>query len=394
MIAYNSTWREFLKTARAAKRWSESKIISEDQYRIIRSAYTTPLYSPNFFIRVALFLFTCICLLGVFGLIVTGGSLNSAAGVRVIGIFSICMGSACIVLLEYLIKRKHLYRAGIDDAMLYGGLAFVITGLIAAFFADHSPQYKVIPWLIAFPFLLGGVIRYADVLVTAAMYVCWLGIVYVPLSDGNDTAKLLLPFIVTVLSLGIYIVVKRMEGNNQLRAWEGCREMVEVFSLCTLYLGGNYYVVRHMREEFLWRSLGAGEDIPMALVFYALTLIVPVVYVISGLHKKDRVMLRVGLCAAGFSAFTFKYYFSLGHPEIILIIAGGILIGAALISIRYLKSSSGAFTHENLLKSRTDSLEMEGLVLSQAVNATPPAVEKKFEGGGGTFGGGGSQNTW
>lgn len=393
MIAYNSSWRESQHISREAKRWSQSNIISEQQYQAIRSGYATQLYSPNFFIRVALFLFMCVCILSVFGLIITGGVFGTATGITFIGIMGIIMGSACVAVLEYLIRKKHLYRAGIDDALLYGGALFIISGIIFALFDQRPPPFKVIPWLIALPFLVTSAVRYADVLMTAASYLCVIGILCIPLFEAGTAVTSAVPFLVIIISLLIYGCTKKWEGEDRFRPWEECFTVIEALSLSTLYLGGNYFIVRQITENILLMPPQEGKDIPFAIIFYALTVIVPVAYLAGGLRRKNHTMLRVGLLAAGFSVFTFKYYFSLGHPEIILTFGGGVLVVGAMMGVRYLKLPKYGFTQENLIKSRMEGFDIEGLVLSQTVG-TAPAVEKKFTGGGGEFGGGGSQGTW
>ena len=100
----------------------------------------------------------------------------------------------------------------------------------------------------------------------------------------------------------------------------------------------------------------------------------------------------VSLILIAAAALTFKYYFSLGHPEISLTIGGLIMIGVAYFSIRYLKSDRKGITfkddpdEDNFLKSNA-----EALVIAQSFSA--PAVQQSgVEMGGGTFGGGGSGN--
>jgi uncharacterized membrane protein YgcG len=91
-----------------------------------------------------------------------------------------------------------------------------------------------------------------------------------------------------------------------------------------------------------------------------------------------------------FSVLTFKYYFSLGHHEMTLTIAGTILVAVAYFCIRYLKHQSGRFTY---VEDRSDENHgfnhVEALIISQTAGA-PTAAEPQFDFGGGKFGGGGA----
>ena len=138
-----------------------------------------------------------------------------------------------------------------------------------------------------------------------------------------------------------------------------------------------------------------GGNIPFAFLFYALTVAIPIAYIALGLKKRDSILIRVGLIIAAFSAFTFKYYFSLGHPEWVLTIAGVVLFAIAALAIRYLKTERNGITHERLLVSQFESLNVESLVVSQTMlGATPQQPAQDFKGGGGGFGGGGATEKW
>jgi uncharacterized membrane protein YgcG len=140
-------------------------------------------------------------------------------------------------------------------------------------------------------------------------------------------------------------------------------------------------------------SLADGEDIPYAFIFYMLTVIIPVGYLFFGIRNKDIVLLRVSLIAVAFSVFTFKYYFSLGHPEITLTLAGAILLGVSLLLLNYLKVIRYGFTRENHLPEKWQSMNVEAIIVSQTLGGNQPSTDAVSEtGGGGEFGGGGASS--
>ena len=103
-------------------------------------------------------------------------------------------------------------------------------------------------------------------------------------------------------------------------------------------------------------------------------------------------MLRVSLIVIAFSAFTFKYYFSLGHPEITLTLAGIVLIAVAIWVMRYLRKPRNGFTRENLLSEKWGSMNVQAFMISQTMGGNQPTVDQSAMPGGGSFGGGGSTN--
>ena len=139
-------------------------------------------------------------------------------------------------------------------------------------------------------------------------------------------------------------------------------------------------------------NLAEGEDIPLAFIFYALTALIPIGYIFMGLKNKDKVSLWIGLLLVAVAVLTFKYYFSLGHPEVTFTIAGTIMILIAYFSIRYLKTDKHGITfkedvdEDNFLKTNAEALVI-AQSFSQQVHSPQQANNDL---GGGDFGGGGS----
>ncbi len=390
MLAYNPTWIASLVISRTAKRWMESGILLPEQYASIKTAHATALYSPNLFVRIALYIFTSICVSGVVGLV---GLVFSVAGADALTGLFLVLGIGAIVVLEVLIKQKHLYCAGIDDALLYSGLGLMIGGVLGMVFLNKSDWPAILPALVALPFLVAASVRYADTLTTLASYMCLLFIICQPLTEMGPV-KAYLPLVVMVVSAIAYAGAVIVGRKNSFQSWETCFAVLEIASLVTFYLGGNYFIVRQFTDLLLQFQIPEGTDIPLAFLFYGLTVVVPIAYIVAGILRRDSILLRVGLLAAAFSVFTFRFYFHIAPPEVALTIGGIILIGAAFIAIKYLKIPKKGFTHERLLTRRLENLDTEMLVVSNTLGATAQQPQDQFKGGGGTFGGGGSTGNW
>ena len=130
----------------------------------------------------------------------------------------------------------------------------------------------------------------------------------------------------------------------------------------------------------------------IVVIFYTLTILIPIAYLYFGIKNKNIVLLRVSLIVIAFSAFTFKYYFSLGHPEITLTLAGIMLIGISIAVMRYLKTMRNGFTRENLLSERWSSMNAEAFLISQTMGGNQVSAEQASMPGGGNFGGGGASS--
>jgi hypothetical protein len=130
----------------------------------------------------------------------------------------------------------------------------------------------------------------------------------------------------------------------------------------------------------------------MAFVFYAFTAVVPVAYIFLGLQQRDRLLLRAGMVLLVLSVLTFRYYFSLGNPEVLVTLAGAALVIFAYVAIRLLKRGDLPFTYTQDVEEPEEGQELESFVVSEtfarSAQVPVPVGENPF--GGGQFGGGGS----
>ena len=403
MIAYNSTFINNIAIVKKVKQWFAHQLITAEQMKLASDKYHTDFYNPNLFIKIGLFIFTSFVILAALGLFLLiclpiysyPYNSNIFAVVTCI-VFAI----SCIVALELLIKAKLLYRSGIDEALLYAGITFVYFAIKFSFdyrYAynyDYSyPQesYSLISLIIFLPFTIVAAIRYIDSLMSVLAIVLLYAICFLSILKLGDVAKLIMPFALMLLSVLFYFIIIKQKKQSVLLAWKNCLIACEVIAMAVFYLACNYFVIRESSIEFFGLEIQPWEDIPLAWLFYVLTVIVPIAYIVYGLNKKNKVSLWVGLLFVALSAITFKYYFSLGHPEISLTIAGILMLVIAYVSIRYLKTDKQGFTYkeeideDNFLKSN-----IEALAIVQSFSQQPDNATKTEEFGGGEFGGAGS----
>jgi hypothetical protein len=283
---------------------------------------------------------------------------------------------------EKLLISRHHYKSGVNEALIYHGCGFIIGG--AAGLADGNEHVLGIIATLVFSF---AAFRYLDLLSTACAVGSFALTLFYELYQV-ETLRTFIPPVFIAVFLPVFVLARKWKAKDPEQWWHHNLVVVESLSLLIIYAAGNYLVVRMLSEELMGLYLEPGQDIPLAWFFYATTVIIPLVYLYRGIRQKDAVMLRVSLLALAFSVFTFKYYFSLGHPEITLTAAGVILIAIALWLMHYLKTMRQGYTRENLRSSRWAAVQAEALVISQTLGGTQAQPGKPF--GGGASGGGGA----
>jgi hypothetical protein len=395
MIAYPKEQLDRIKIMNQATNWFKNKRISETTYDSIRNSHTPDLYNPNLFIRIGMLIFTLICLSAGNSIVflLTGFFDSSTTG---FSIRFIIHGLLMYALLELLIKEKKLYRAGIDDAILYTSLSFILTGIVNLLSDSNRSEVDeiLVVCCIALPFLAVATIRFTDMLLAALSFGCLFTIFFITIAKTGESSKYTLPFLIMLAAGAFYFVAKKIKAITATHYWENSLQLIEILSLLLVYFAGNYFVVRTLSEELFNLNIAEGEDIPLAFFFYAYTILVPLGYLFYGLKNKDRLPLYVGLATIAISVFTFKYYYSLGHHELTLTIGGSVLIAVAWASIRYLKTPKYGITYlEDSDNDNRGILDAEALILAQNFS-NPLNPEKGAPTGGGKFGGGGADGNF
>jgi len=389
MIAYDPSFLRNSSIVKKSKQWFGKQLISLEQMNIILKNYTTGFYSSNLFIKTGLFVFTLIAILAVFGFysLLFYGLLNmpykSGFSVFIFLLFS----GGCVFLLEYVIKNKKVYRAGVDECLLYMSLGYVFNaiGIVS------SSEDALVCCIRALPFLIAAIVRYADRFVTLVLAVCLYAIFFLLFLKLGEVAKIIMPFALMTLSITVYFWAIKQKQKEHFFYWKKCIEVFECLALIVFYLAGNYFVIREASIAFFNMRLNDGENIPLAFVFYIFTAIIPLLYVYFGLKKKNKMLLWTGLLLIPAAVLTFKYYYSLGHPEITITLAGLVLIIVSYTCIRILKTPKYGITFEeepdedNFLKSNT-----EALVIAQTFGRQNAETPSETQFGGGGFGGAGS----
>lgn len=386
MKAYNTQWsvNDFIQNI--AQKWFQKGFLKQEQYLMIQKEYNSDYNNPNIFLKIGLFIFTILAAIfsgGLFALFFTALFENNPQLSFIIE--STILSIGFIFILEFLIKNNKLYHSGVDNALLYMALGAFCTAIFFIF-----ENAKISTWLMLslyLPFFIVASIRYADILVTIITYLLSLAIV-VLISLEFAWGKTFLPFIIMIFSIIAYFFNNKLSKRADYPYYEKCLDTFKILALLTLYLGGNYLIVREGNAQINHLTNLVSPQIAFAPIFYFFTIIIPFAYIFFGLKKHDRLLLIIGLLAVGFSIFTYRFYFSILPVEIALTVGGGILIALAGICIHYLRISIHGITSEP--DSERKGLNLESIIMSQVIQSKIPQQGENFQFGGGDAGGGGA----
>lgn len=381
MIAYNQLWLDALWAKGLASEWQKKGLLADDKWTAIKAHYTDNFYSPNFFIRIGLAIFCLILLFAAMGLVALFVEPGSDTG---FSLFALFWGIVWLVVLEsWAIRSARHYASGIDDMLLYIVLGAILTGICSLL---HYSTPALLYYSIALPFLVLGSIRYLDRLMAAVAFCCALIIVLLLINDIPKLALYLLPFSGMLFSAIAYYFARNGQGRISWRHWHGLLVLVELLALATFYVSGNYWLIQQVGA-----SVFQLEQVPLAWFYWTFTFIVPLIYILLGLHRGDRMMLDVGLLSIAAAAFTFRYFIHVLPIAWAAVIGGAILFAIAYFSIQYLrKATPKGYTYD----ADTDSTLLQEIgeqLIEQTITNQPHGGPDKKDGfGGGQFGGGGA----
>ncbi|MBC9932384.1 hypothetical protein [Chitinophaga qingshengii] len=384
MIAWSSVTLDNLYIQDEADKAQQQGCISPETREAIRQAHPVKLYMPNIFTRVGLFILTCIVIAFSIGFmtLLSISADGGWTGFRAILIFAALL---CIAALEFGIHEKKSYRSGINESLLWSAIGLILTGVIIE-------NYDIPPTAIAlliFGLTFLATLRYADMVCAAAAFLSLLAVIYIRLAGPTDTW---LPMFMMAPSLLMYLVATVLVKRKALRHYSNCLTLLQILSLITLYLTGNYYVVRETYSIAYDMTFEPGQRIPGESFFWTFTVMIPLVYLFLGTRKKDAILLRTGLILVAMIVFTIRHYHSIMPLETAMVIGGLIMTGGAWALIRYLHPPKHGFTYlASDEPGMADKLKVESLIIAQTFTpATGPADPGSPNFGGGSGGGGGA----
>ncbi len=397
MIALNKEWLSNLRIQDEAEKYRDKGFISSTEFDVIRAKYPVGFYMPNVFVRGGLFILTFFVTLmgdGLLTLIATSGGGDSVVESPGWSLFLGVISYAC---LEGLIAAKKHFRSGVDDALLLV-TALLFTGMVfsIAYKSGIGVEYRS-QWISfgVFIFTLYFTIRFVDILMAGICCGAFFATIFFFWNNVGFGGLYTAPFIIILVSAGVYWLINPLGKKAELVHYEGCLLIAQIVSLIVLYAAGNYYIVQTLGGE-MSPGQPANKPLPLGWFFWSWTMLMPLVYVAFGIKRKNMVLLRLGLLLVIAAVSTFRNYYHILPTDVMLIIAGALVIAVSWAFIRYLKTPKYGFIYdEPSTKTLLDHAQIESLITAQSVAnipAAPASSGSRF--GGGDFGGGGSSGSF
>jgi len=387
MLIYNKAWIDNLEIQKQSAKWLKKKLITKEEHENVKREFPSEYHESNFIVRIGIFIFSIIVIFGftgLFGLI--------TASLDAIGVESLLLGIATAYIATQFVLSRHYYRSGVTDALIYFsvlsfsfGICFLISGNDFDFGLD-----PVVYYIATLPFATFIAIRFADAFVALVVYVLLFIINALLVLKAGSIGQMILPFEAILLSFVCYKLIDSRRNVEEYKYWHKVIAALRAATLTTFYLSGNYLVVRELSEELLHTTIQPGEDISLAWFFYAWTIIVPLLYIVYGLKKRDHLIIRVGILLEVVGILCIKYYYSVMPLETALIIAGIFLVVLARLSMYYLREPRNGITYLEETDDDDELMTAVGATVVSHVAGKSIHQEEESKFGGGQSGGGGA----
>lgn len=382
MIIYNKTWLSNLLLIKLVEKEYKEGGLSGAELSSIKEKYPVEFYSPNFFIRAGLLILTMIISSNASGLL--SFIFQSLEGYGLL----ILLGIINYISLHVVVRKKHHYNSGVDDALLWTSFGYLVGAYTLAVTLVNIDSYLVFSGFI-FLLSLYLTLRFSDMVMSLVSYLACVGILFFAWQKIGTLGISTMPFVFMLFSGLIYwLFVTNLKSSKTL-FYANSMIMLQAISLITLYASGNYYVVKELGDMLNKTST---EPIPFGLFFWIWTTILPIGYIYQGLLRKDVISIRVGLILCIAAALTIRNYYHLIPLELVFILSGTFILSISLYLTKYLKTPKHGFFYQDLSNdSLMDQLKIESLIISESSSefGTPP-TDNGTQMGGGKFGGGGA----
>jgi hypothetical protein len=387
--AYDENVIRNLQLQDKAKELFNDGRLTPPQYKQVKTAFPIGFKQGNPFVRIGLFLFTSLCIaFSIYLFIWVTGSIDN--GQRGMGGLFLFFGIGLTALNEYFIKTRHWYRQGSDNALCYGAIICLVSGL-SFMFQIYQPLPIAVISLI---FLTLATVRYGDpVLAFGAFYTLILS--FIIGFEESNLPRIAIPIVCAALFLGVYFFAKTAMKNEHWFYWEDCFNILEIMGLVGFYGSLNFYTVAQIFGNRLDNVVGNGAEnafsMPFSIFFAILTAVIPVVYLVTGIRNKDRILWILGSLGIVASIMTYRHYHSVMPIEWAFTLAGMALLALAIFLMKYLKTPQNGFIYQ---PEKKKSNILESLIVNQLIPQSPQNTGGGVEYGGGDFGGGGATDNY
>jgi len=388
MIAYNKTWLANLRLQQDAKENLDRGFITSEEFKNIKDKYPVGFYTPGLFVRIGLFILTLVVVTfanGILTLLFASGIYDTPGWFFFLSILS-------YIALETIIRSKHHFRSGVDDALLI--ISALLSCIAAGMLFSHYNVVYYAPFSASiFLFSLYFSTRFADTLIAALCCAALLAFVYFGWTRSVPSGMTTIPCVMMLISGGLYWASYNFSKQKKFIDYHNCFIIAQLVFLLGLYAAGNYYIVETLGNNSIGQPL---KPVPFGAFFWLWTMFVPFVYLAWGIFKKNTILLRLGLVLIAAAVATFRYYYHVLPLDMALTVGGALVLIIAYAVMKYLKTPKRGFTYaEPKTEQMMDTLKAESLIVAETFAKVPAAPSQKTDRfGGGDFGGGGSSDSY
>ncbi len=370
----------------AAQDWLRAGWIDDEAFRAIEQIFPDDRVRARLAFRILFFVMT---LGGITSLAcIVYLQLRSASAA---GTFALLAGAGCAATTHYLLYDRKRRQGGIEAAFSFAAVANLILGAAILLYETHwfpDQDAILLVWIIVCAISscaawLWGYWPYA------ALSALSLFSAIVALRGG----RLIWIFLVAALYPGIVVAWESAELPPSLR-----KSAAAFLAVCilTLYAAENVYLSDQKISHFTTGGGGWSEWFHPRWLSIGLTATIPPAILLTGVIKRRRLFLNMGLLLVILSLITLRMYVHLAAPWVVLTGAGFLVFAFAAWLRSLLESGSrrerAGFTADPL---STDPGRKSAFEIAVTVSAMTPgqqAVTEKpsYRGGGGEFGGGGA----
>ena len=133
MRAYSASSEVALRARKLLKEWAGEAFLTQEQYQRLEQETVSELRTTNIFLRLVLLLFTLIIVGAAAGLFLM--IFLSRPSEQTVGAFLLIGTAVCYAAAEVAVSQFHLYRYGIEEALVICSVGFLCGGMEAAFFS-------------------------------------------------------------------------------------------------------------------------------------------------------------------------------------------------------------------------------------------------------------------
>ena len=355
--------------------------INEESYKNILEKHTHELYTPNYFIRVGLALLSIVAVvlsLALFWLITSADS-ETAVTMLMIFFAIICYG-----FLELMVKQKKYYNAGIDNILLVMILVFIVS----AMFFNESNNSHEISVFIALLICTWLAIRFVDACMAVLAFASLIWFFFLVYTRLGTFGKMTASFALMLLCAAVFIAARNFIKKHNNVIYKNCLQWIILIALLCFYAAGNYFVVNELSLEMF------NAPIALGFIFWILTFVVPLFYIIYGLIKRENIFYRTGIVLLIISVLTVRYYHAVMPAEIAMTVFGSVIIILSFALIKYLKQPVKGYTFENIDHTDKNILNAEAVIIAQVFGKKVMPQSDHFKFGGGSSGGAGATGNY